>query len=261
MKKLIVGLVCLLVVSVNLYADKGDLFAPDSKGNFRIQSDDGIHATTVTIRANLKVSSEVYISGSNGLKVDNGILAKCDSWDNLPAKSSVCIVSVTISTNTLDGKTSAYAQGYVTQPANVPRNIGVMFDNGTDGDLACNITITGKDARGNTISEVIVATTNAMTYGNYAFSRVTGFTIGAALTGSVGSAETLRFNIGDSDKIGLLGDIRTSDDFYKAVVQTATTCVDETSSVTISATYDTWTHSDVPDAADDYWIFYVPMKR
>jgi hypothetical protein len=182
------------------------------------------------------------------------IMAKCDSWDNILAKSTFSIsgiAGIVITTATCVSDKYYIRPADITQVAGVPRNL--MFNFATAGSTATAIT-EGLDARGNRISQshTICGRTLAVA-GDYAFSLIYGST----LTITKGIDASITLFIGDSDKIGLMGDIDATTDVYSVKTRTSTaTWADETSSVTVDATYDTWTHSDVPDAADDYLVFY-----
>jgi len=180
------------------------------------------------------------------------IEAKCDTWDNLPAKSSCSITggsNIVITTATCVANKYYLVFTDLTQPAFCARSLRVQLDGATAS--SATIVIEGLDARGNRITET--GTIHSEIFETrYCFSVVYGSTISI----TVGGDATLALSFGNGDYIGLLGDISATSKLYKAVVQTSTTKVDETSSVTADATYDKWTHSDVPDGADDFYIFY-----
>jgi len=184
------------------------------------------------------------------------VVAKCDTWDNLLAKSTCYFTggsNLVITTATCVANKYYYNTGTITQPNQAPRNITIQFDGATgDGSGSyASFTIEGLDGRGNKITESGLANAGQFV-SSYTFLTVYGTTF----TITAGIDATLALSYGNGDYVGLLGDISATTKLYKAVVQTNTTKADETSSVTVSAAYDKWTHSDVPDGADDFYIFY-----
>lgn len=232
----------------------------------------GMSWSTPTIYTSLGVGTEAQVLGAtyatgdgdayvNGdLEVDGQfyateIMAKMDTWDNLEIKSTTTLAGaagITISTGPLNTITTDFAETQFTQTL-FPRNVAVSVDKAT---VNLNITcvITGLDARGNSVTETLTITSSTVVYyGRRAFSKITAMSLDST---STNASTDLKINVGTGDWIGLLGDIDATTDVYKAVVQTSTTKADETTSVTVDATYDTWTHSDVPDGEDDYYIYY-----
>lgn len=215
----------------------------------------------------LPVGKDTYLHNSlayPGINVSSGITkvhAEIDSWTNLPVKSSISVRSVLIATNTLVSGASTWAETLHTQ-MDVPRNIGVSIDENEEGlfsssnSITFTCAITGEDARKNTITETVTSSAT-INYSNNAFSKITGtvwtITSPASDLGTNSDLANIRYNIGTGDKIGFMGDIDSTSEFYKCTVA----YVDETGSVTANAQYDTWTHSDVPDGSDDYIIYYI----
>lgn len=207
---------------------------------------------------------------------DNGYASVArDEWTNLAAKSSqtyVSAVPIVVLASTLNSGTTLWAS--LALQNDVPRTVGVQWcvTFATNAFIA-PITVTGYDARYQAISEVIVATCSVMTYGNYAFNKITSVLIGQCthygLGGSDGGGNSPELGwdgtgkmglfIGTGDKIGLLKDVDSSTDVKVALVNTGGVIADEVAALTINATYDTWTLTDVPDGADDYTLIYTPV--
>lgn len=186
-----------------------------------------------------------------------------DSWDAIPAKSSWTVTAM-ISTGTLQSGTSTFAARYFTLSP-VPRDLGVSFDLIYATNVVyANVTLSGIDSTGQFREEVVVSTNGSITYSNFAWNTCTvavgPISFPASSTdiqeGKTTHGTNLPFNVGYGDKIGLSKEICQSTDVYKCSVRTNTTWADETTDFTISADYNTWTLSDVPDAADDYLIYF-----
>lgn len=221
------------LASTSTVVSDGDLFVYDDaeiEGNLRV---DGNFTLTGTFAA-----TEPFIS-------------KMDTWDNLPAKSSVAVIAseVYIATATLAGDIKTINLASFTQPAFAPRSIRLQFDGGTSS--SATVVLRGKNARGKDITESGIISSEIFESLN-AWAYISTMTI----TVTVGGDATLDLAIGNGDRIGFLGDLGAGGDYYKGVVQTSTTKADETTSFSVDTTYDVWTHSDVPDGADDYYVFY-----
>jgi len=209
----------------------------------------------------LYMGNEVYFHTSRtypGVNMSSPVvklIARTDEYIDLVAKGSTTITGIAgiaVSTHTLLNVTSTWAQTVHTQIGTAPRNLIATFDAAADASTGTCV-VTGLDARGNEISETLVVWERVSTanYGVKAFSIITQTVWTLTLAPSETSA-TLTCQLGTGDLMGLMGDVMLTTHFYKGTVD----ATDETSSFTINATYDTWTHSDIPDGADDYILFY-----
>ncbi len=178
-----------------------------------------------------------------------------DSWDNLVAKSSYVVAVVNIATATVKNSSGyVMVSGDFNQIGDAPRNI--YFDFSSCAASSATVTYCGLDNLGEPFSstQIIGNITDANT-NDIAVSVVYGATI-TFNTGYAQDADVI-ICVGTGDKIGFLHDIDSSSSVRSAKVQTSTTWAGEVGSLTINATYNTWLHSDVPDAADDYRIMYT----
>jgi hypothetical protein len=231
------------------YADMGDAF-----------STAGAQGNLFRIDMNGKIAACPGISGLTGDVTSSvGLFALKDHWENLPAKSTIAYCSVTVATGTLLSPTSTFQTNYHTQPA-VPRNVVVSYDTVT-GDSApdwvrCSCTVTGKDARNNTISEVIVSTYGTTTAGKKAFISITSSVWSITLSQTTGS--TLRCNMGSGDVFGLMGDLASNTSGYKVVESYSPQALN---TYTFDSANDTWKPTNVPNGTYDYDIYYIPQGR
>lgn len=288
MKKLLTCALILMVASVcfgrtpvntdiagwsNYDSDKG--IAIDADGHLIPMTDDNHDLGTSTYQFN-----DLYIDGVaniDDLQADaatitdpiiSNLVMKYDTWVDLAVKSSISVCNIAITTATLDGATSAQLVSAHTQMGGgvVPRNIAVSVDfyqeHVSTSWIRLSCVLAGYDARGNAISETVLSS-QAVHYSLNAFSYVETSTWEfLATAGDWGVAGlganyvTVNLNLGTGDKIALLGNINGTTrgtDIMWATVDAA----DEFGSFTFNATYDTWTHSDVPDGSDDFGLGYL----
>lgn len=207
------------------------------------------------------LSNEVYLHSSYeypGVNVSSPIvklIARTDEHIDLIAKTTTTWLGdggISVTTHTLLNVTSTFAETVHTQFGAAPRNLIATFDGGAMQSTGTCL-VTGLDARGNEITETLVVWdfVNADNYGVKAFSKITS-SVWTLTVSTIGSDTSLFCQLGTGDVIGLRGDIGLTTHFYKGTVDV----VDETGSFTVNAIYDTWTHSDVPDASDDYILYY-----
>jgi len=116
----------------------------------------------------------------------------------------------------------------ITNP-DVPRNISVTVTN--NASPSGDVTITGTDAQGNSITEDITLVPGGTAYGNKAFATISKITVPATVNG--GGADTVTVGIGD--KLGLLNVIYATSDVYKIKVNNA----DKTSEFDMATDVDT----------------------
>lgn len=208
-----------------------------------------------TTRIGIPGDRDVVIEGDLQVveKVDmREIVTMTDNWVNLPAKDTDSVKAVTLSTPTLASNAKKYTRGDFTlswNSAAVPRDIACRFACEVDSVVFYGTTaLEGVNSRGELVSEVVVTTMGAANLSNYAYYGL----YGATLTITYGSQiQYVEYDIGTGDKIGLKGDIDEASD-----IRVCVNGLMEDDAVTVDLTYDTWTHSDVPDAADDYAVTY-----
>ena len=116
----------------------------------------------------------------------------------------------------------------ITNP-DVPRNISVTVTN--NASPSGDVTITGTDAKGNSITESITLVPGGTAYGDKAFATVSKITVPATVNG--GGADTVTVGIGD--KLGLSNVIYKTGDVYKVKVNNA----DKTSEFDMATDVDT----------------------
>jgi len=116
----------------------------------------------------------------------------------------------------------------ITNP-DVPRNISVTVTN--NGSPSGNVTITGVDAKGNSITEDITLVPGGTAYGDKAFATISKITVPATVNG--GGADTVTVGIGD--KLGLSNIIYETSDVYKIKVNNT----DKTSEFDMATDVDT----------------------
>ena len=207
------------------------------------------------------LSKYVYMysdSDNPGVNVSSSIVKlamKSTLWIDPPAASSSAVsgvLGIEISTATLVGGTSVLVLADLTQPG-ISINLTVGFDEETSTVTYCTVRFDGVNGLGVATYENIIATAGATTVGNVAFATISTVTVGALPT-EVGTVtdSTFKLMIGIGEKLGLKGDIQSSDDLVKGTVDG----VDETDDFTLDSDYDTVTHSDPPDASDDWLLDY-----
>ncbi len=271
MRKILIVLAVLLFTTSIAFSDTSiykRIFAiGGNTGDYRyfVVGDDGeLHCSSVTVTGDLFVKGSFVSSGTFVVTGDitvSSLTVKTELYTSLAAKSTFYVTGadgINISTNTIDSTTTplpdttSYAFGAEFTQNPIARNYSFRWI--TLNALRTNITITGYDASGSVQTEVVEVTTGATAVSNYAWARGTTFLIGSVLGPCTETAATVQLNIGNGDKIGLLGDIPGGGTSicFRGFVDGS----DELSSFTFNSTYDTWTHSDVPDSSDNYDISY-----
>ncbi|RLJ01551.1 MAG: hypothetical protein DRP08_05375 [Candidatus Aenigmatarchaeota archaeon] len=129
----------------------------------------------------------------------------------------------------------------ITNP-DVPRNISITTTN--NASPSGDVTITGVDARGNSVTENITIVPGGTAYGNVAFATVSKITIPAGVSAS----DTVE--VGISDKLGLSNVIYESGDVYKVKKNNADATIG-----TVNPTYGTVDCATI-NAGDDFTIYY-----
>ncbi len=124
-----------------------------------------------------------------------------------------------------------------------PRDLVLNFSAAV---TAANITIVGKDARGNNKTEVLTGVNDENT--SNAWSQITSITVNSC-TG--GTGKTL--DIGWGVKFGLNNVLTASNSVYKTVMDSGDVAV---ASATIDATYGTITFATAPNGTHYYEVYY-----
>ena len=125
-----------------------------------------------------------------------------------------------------------------------PRDLALEFSAAV---TAANITVVGKDGRGNNKTEILTGIDDEQT--NNAWSQVTSITVNSC-TG--GTGKTL--DIGWGVKFGLNNSITSSASVYKTVMDSGDVA---TASATISSAYGTITFATAPNGTHYYEIYYT----
>ena len=230
------------VADVNgLYLD-----GTNGKGN-RISG--SIHTTGYAIRfgtslaADGTIISDMVLDGVSGWLYPGAIPAGikiyeqyCNHFQDCLAASTNYVHAGIVGTGAEQEITTA-----ITNP-DVPRNISITTTNvsSPSGD----VTITGVDAKGNSITEDITIVAGSTAYGNKAFSTVSKITIPAGVT----SDDTVA--VGMSDKLGLSNVIYETGDVYKAKKNNADITVG-----TVNVTNGTVDCATIT-GGDDFTIYY-----
>jgi len=133
-------------------------------------------------------------------------------WNVLPDHFQDCLALSTTTVHAAITGTGAEQEitTAITNP-DVPRNISITNSANSTGD----VTITGVDAKGNSITEDITIVTGGTAYGDKAFATVSKITILAG----VANPDTIE--VGVSDKLGLSNIIYATGDVYKVKVNNA----------------------------------------
>jgi len=133
-------------------------------------------------------------------------------WNVLPDHFQDCLALSTTTVHAAITGTGAEQEitTAITNP-DVPRNISITNSANSTGD----VTITGVDAKGNSITEDITIVTGGTAYGDKAFATVSKITILAG----VANPDTI--SVGISDKLGLSNIIYATGDVYKVKVNNA----------------------------------------
>lgn len=181
---------------------------------------------------------------------------KVDIWTDLAAKSTAYyFYHIAVDTATAVGGIY-YIRGseFKNQCADSPRNMQIFVDSDTAAGAApiLSAAIQGRDGRGNIVTETIAAiSTTTASVGVRGYWTI----YGASITIVAPACRILALAIGTGDVISLQGDIDETND-VNVMVKGAVYYKAEDGLVTVNAANDTWTHSDVPDGADDYVVIY-----
>lgn len=197
------------------------------------------------------------------------LISKCDTWQDLPAASTFSVFSRLISTTTLSLGTTSFSptDSFFTQ-IRYPTCVGAAYDTYFASNIAYgNVTIRGRDARGNSITNTVLSTGSAVMYfSSNAFSIIDLISPAAIATPTnsldVGNGKgvdgaNIRLNISMSNRIGFMGDLNLTTDYYKLTAN----YVDITGSCTVNNTYDWWSPAQKPDGANDYHLYYILGTR
>ena len=197
--------------------------------------------------------------------IDN-IVPKCDTWQDLPAISTVSVFSLWLTTAQLAlGTTYFELDNELSSITQLPYPCCVTaayLTLGATNIAYGDVTFTGYAASGERITATIISSgISAANCTNKPFASISRIAIGAITTPQnsidVGRAKTrdltkLQFNVGMTTKIGFVGMINASTDYYKLTVS----YTDISGSVTVNGTYGWWQPTQEPDGIADYKIYY-----
>ena len=235
----ILSMFVLLVISIAFAAwQSGDKF---NVGDVRIDSNSYLHGTNATFTGDITTSK----------------MAFHETWSAPAAANTDTIKAVGISSATLISVSTTWATGDFDARQITPRNFKVQVGSSTDGGAyngaaVGTIVFTGTDSKGQAAVETVAISSNS-TAGNVAFASLSSIVCTMTTLGDAGCA-TPCINIGIADKLGLANDISATSSIYKVLAAGA---VEQSGTYTANATYDTIKFSDVPDASNDYEIWYL----
>lgn len=179
-----------------------------------------------------------------GESVEKGYLLESRhvNYDNIAAAGTTDIVNTVNLTNT--------SLTVAAQP-DVPRSMVVTVVDTTGSIVAGTVTITGVDANGNPVSEVIDCSAGAGTYQGSVPFAVVGSVVTAGFT-VLGGGGDETIAVGSSTKLGLPTMIGGSvESVYKACVDGANEAVG-----TVSTTYGTIIPTTAPNGTRDFDFWY-----
>jgi len=246
----------------------GDGISIDADGNILPWTDDDHDLGSSTYQF-----KDIYIDGVAYIDepaIDN-VITKIDGeylYQNLAAKTTYSFLAagVAVTTSTLVAMTTGFDWSGFTQVGNVARNLCCYLDIDPANDetavtsthtMTLTWTLTGKGMYGQSLSESLQTVGfGKVALSSQAYASITNIfvTLVSAPSdfGNDADLDSVKLLVGNGDLIGLSGDIDAAADLFKGTVNG----VDETSDFTANATYDTWTHSDVPDGSDDFVVWF-----
>jgi len=178
------------------------------------------------------VTTSLFLEGANNMWSEQ----HSDLFMDVLAASPTAVHSAITGTGAEQEVTTG-----ITNP-DVPRNVSI-----TTTDISSpsgNVTITGIDAKGNSITEDIAISAGGTAYGNKAFATVSKITIPDGVTAD----DTV--SVGISDKLGLSNIIYESGDVYKVKKNNADATIG-----TVNITYGTVDCATI-SGGDDFTIYY-----
>ena len=169
-----------------------------------------------------KGSSNVAIALSNEglLNMQDGIQSLHESFDTV-TMSSIGIINVQVSTTILASRSTTYTEAaFITQP-NYPQVLSLWVAVSTTSaafiPTLSTVTITGLNARGGSITELVVASSTRVNLTNNAFAYISSITWSnlAAYSSPTLVNSTIYLTVGSTGTVGLSMDGQVSDDVYK----------------------------------------------
>jgi hypothetical protein len=252
MKKLVICMIALLAVSVAGYAQNGDLFATGTNTG----------------------GDNAFRVDSNGKVISaNGILNAKETFIDIPTASSSTFANTitknfVIATLVASGTSYTLAAGDYSDMV-FPRTVVAVIQSSNTATITNTsgtgvLTITGVNARGGAVTEVLaLSTTTAESYN--AFSSITSFTITlstAIMTG--GTSAKVGIGIGTGTGIGLSNDLGLVNGNVYHITDAGTgytLAAFITAGGLVSSTYDTINFVNAPNGSNDYNVWYKQVSR